>query len=826
MSSFIAMETESGKMNMKKIKFNIFLLLFLLAPFSSLFADKISLSGSIYSAETGKPVKNAILSFENLPFIIQSDLSGKFYINDSINSRIFNANSALAINKKIYLKGSELKWAKEVDLNEISIYSLNGRRLFHRTINSEMFNIKLPKFSKSIVVLAMKIGNKKYSEKMIFGGNYQFDFGFLTSEIRKRQNTKSIIMKISHNDYITKKISVKLDSDNIAIYLSKSPAAEVFSQNSVHTYSVNIDTSVFDSLEKNAREEFYVPCTLSFNGSPIGIVGIRYQGSDYHHNLYFDENGKTGIAPKISFKFKFDEYEPNKRFSGLKRLILNAMDTDATCIRNKLSYTLFNEMGIYSCRTAYGRLEINGKYEGLFLVLEPVDGEFLDNRFCGYGDGNLYKEVWPGNTVKDWAMENLKTKEYVGNVNRMLEFDSAITDMTLDNFVNEIEEWSDLDYILRFLAVDRAVIAIDGIMTWYVMGKFYGNHNYYWYEENKVDGKFYLLPWDYDATFYVPDGLFDIAEMPRWNEEPVTDTFSIFGDGQVICPSADKFIYMLGQTSWNQYVDIATKFLNNQFSKNNLSDKITKWRDLIDPHLKDDPNLWQTYNGWSNAIESFIESIDFYRIRYEKILEGPDDFIIPDPDLTPSNNYNGLVIDDNNNFEFTSDLTTLPHIYNYTSEGSSSSIELNNQDPMSGNSDLKLATYFEPTPGIWSEWSGFSFETFQGAQDISNVERILITARSEKPVTVRINIESLAYPDPYGVKYGVFLSLKEKSKTFVIDPDMLFYPDWGSQANVKDEVLATFSGIVFAPDAAFTETGELLESDTVIFYIDDIRFIE
>lgn len=801
------------------------ILFFVLVLTAMLFAIPINVRGVIRSAETDLPINDVVISLKNYPSVAQSDSLGIFKIIDSLKNRLYINNNNSGISSKFYLNGNTLKWGKSIDLQEVSLFSLNGRRLFNHSVRDENRRMKFPELAKGVIVLSLRIGEKRYTKKFIPGTNISFSFDIKSRNNYKRQNSDSLTLLISHPDYITKEKRIRYDSKDFSVYLSQTPDAEIFSQKTVHTYSVNISEDVFDSLQKNAKAEFFVPCTLSFNGEAVGIVGVRYQGSDYHLDLYFDENGKNDVVPKVSFKFKFNEYDPNKRFYGLKRLIFNAMDTDPTCIRNSLSYSLFNDMGIHSCRTAYARLEINGKYEGLFLILEPIDGEFLDKRFSGYGDGNLYKEIWPGNSHRNNVLFNLKTKEYVGNINGMMEFDSTVREMTKENFTTEITNWTDLDYLLKFLAVDRAVIAIDGIMTWYIEGKFAGNHNYYWYEENMVGGKFYLLPWDYDATFYAPDGLFDIAGVPRWNEEPVSDTFTIYGESKVIAPSTDNLIYLLGQTCWERYVDIANEFLNNQFSKENLVKKIENWKSLIGPHLKDDPNI-SGYHEWQNAIDALSTSIDYYRGRFEKLLEGPDTLTIADPDLTPFNTYTGLWYERDNNFEFTTDPSPLPYVNAYGNEGTVCTIELNDTDALSGNRDVKLTTCFNPTDGNWSEWAVFSFYMNKSSYDISNVKRIAITAKANRAATVRVVVLSDAYPDPYGVKYGSFISVDTIPKVFKLDPDLMYYPDWDSQADVKNEVFLSCSGIDIIPDAAFLEMGELLSPDTVILNIDDIRFIK
>lgn len=817
-------------MKMKNIILKYLYPVLVIVLISNGYSSQVSLSGIVKSSENGNSISNAIISVKNSPIVISSNSIGRFEIKETIPRRAIIKKNNIFGRVQYRARDKMLTWAKNLNIKSISIYSLNGKRLFNFENTNSLTFVKLPNLSSSVLILKVKMERYSICKKMFSYKNLNFTLDDFKRDNLRRHVNDSLTLQISHPDFITYEKKVPINSDYLTVYLSNSPTSDIFSNKKVYTYSVNIDESVYDSLHLTAREEIYRPCTLSFNGKPVGTVGIRFQGSDYHMNMYFDENGNK-LTPKVSFKFKFNEYDQLKRFYGLKRLILNAMDTDLTCFRNNLSYSLFNEMGIHSCRTAYARLEINGKYEGLFLVLEPIDGEFLDKRFSGYGDGNLYKEVWPGNTNDTLALVNLKTKEYIGNVGRFIDFSKAMHGMNEDNFITEISKWTDLDNLLKFIAVDRAVIASDGIMTWYVEGKFYGNHNYFWYEENRVGGKFFLLPWDYDCSFYAPDALHDLAGVPRWNEKPTGKTYTIFGDGEVVAPSEDKLIYLLGQTCWDRYVKIAEKFYENQFSKEALLEKIDNITELIEPHLKDDPNLINTedltgFETWQQSVEYFKNSIALFRGRYKSLLAGPDTIQIPDPDLTPFNSFTGLWYDRNNNFEFNSNPTSWPYIHSYASESTVCEIDLNTTNPISGNSDMKLSSYFYPTPGEWSEWAAFYFPMKNGSCDFTNTKRILISAKASKSTAIRLTLVSNAYPDPHGVKYGITFNVDTTTEVYKLDPTFFFYPDWDSQADVKEDVLATCTGFEISPEASCLDDGNLIERDTAILFIDDIRFLE
>ena len=73
-------------------------------------------------------------------------------------------------------------------------------------------------------------------------------------------------------------------------------------------------------------------------------------------------------------------------------------------LRERLAYSLWREMGVPAPRSTH----INVKLEteqgsqllGIHLLTEAVDGRFTKAYFEG-GDGNLYKEAWPGMATEE-----------------------------------------------------------------------------------------------------------------------------------------------------------------------------------------------------------------------------------------------------------------------------------------------------------------------------------------------------------------------------------------------------------------------------------------
>ena len=187
------------------------------------------------------------------------------------------------------------------------------------------------------------------------------------------------------------------ESGSTDLPFSGGNATDLFNYHHVPMFDVYLPPGAWENLKINARDEEYTEAFACFEGSDIGRVGIRFKGS--YGSLYncFDENGKN-ICRKLSMKIKFDEYDPNNRFFGLSRLNFHGNRYDDTYLRERLAYDLFHEMGIAAPRTAWAMLRVNNEFQGLFGMVEQVDGCFIADRWPDNPDGNLYKEAWPVST--------------------------------------------------------------------------------------------------------------------------------------------------------------------------------------------------------------------------------------------------------------------------------------------------------------------------------------------------------------------------------------------------------------------------------------------
>lgn len=385
----------------------------------------------------------------------------------------------------------------------------------------------------------------------------------------------------------------------------------VFDDGALRGYELEVSAADWQWLNENATLEEYVEATLRFEGREYGPVGLRYKGGFGTLQSCFD--GQTRTCAKLSMKIKFNEYDPELRFYGLKKLNFHSMSSDPSALHDRLAYKLYRDMGVAGPRAVHATLMINDEAQGLFALIEQVDGRFTRRSFPDGGEGNLYKEVWPVYYSEQPYIDSLKTNEDESpTASRMVEFATALSTATDQTIEQVLSEWTDLDTLMAFLAVDRAVENWDGIMGWWCVGGGCGNHNFYWYEETGRD-KVWLVPWDMDNTFDAPNPFVAFYGQPRWDEVTGScDPVHIFDIGQLEVgrapASCDPLIGWMGTALRDRYVAAAQALLAGPYSAAAVDADLDRWEAQIASAVAADSNGPSTAE-WAAAVAELRDNI-------------------------------------------------------------------------------------------------------------------------------------------------------------------------------------------------------------------------
>ncbi|KMN36808.1 CotH kinase family protein [Lysinibacillus sp. LK3] len=259
----------------------------------------------------------------------------------------------------------------------------------------------------------------------------------------------------------------------------------VFNKNKVTTVDIEIAEEDWADMLENASAEELKQADITVNGKKVENVAIRTKGNLSLRSVVNSD------SDRYSLKIDFDYYDDTQSLYGLKKLNLNNNYSDSTLMREYISYELMEQMGLPTPAHSYMYVTVNGEERGLFLGVEAVDETFLANNY-GSNDGFLFKPDGTGSDLKyisddieDYTGIGLKTNEGTINQSKLVEMLDAI------NNGGDIEKYIDVDEMLRYFAVNTALVNLDS---------YQGNmkHNYYLYEQN---GVFSIIPWDYNMSF-------------------------------------------------------------------------------------------------------------------------------------------------------------------------------------------------------------------------------------------------------------------------------------------------------------------------------------
>lgn len=260
---------------------------------------------------------------------------------------------------------------------------------------------------------------------------------------------------------------------------------EVFPKDRVVDVKITIDEADFQDMLNNASAEEFKTASVDYNGHHFDNIGIRTKG-----NLSLRSVVQMSDSDRYSFKLSFDEYV-NQTLEGIQKINLNNNYSDATYMREFLTYELSEQMGLPTPKHSYVNVYINGELWGFYLAVEQIGDAYLERNF-GNAYGALYKGQMTGSgSDLTWLGDDLSA--YTGLVQKS----KSSNDDILINMLDELNNGSDYE---KYINVPDALgyIALNTLTN--NMDSYIGanKQNYYLYENN---GVFSILPWDYNMAF-------------------------------------------------------------------------------------------------------------------------------------------------------------------------------------------------------------------------------------------------------------------------------------------------------------------------------------
>jgi hypothetical protein len=788
--------------------------------------------GVVYGLGSSEPVKGVLVSLGHTRIRTWTDDEGRFVLDSSETG--IRKTSGRTDHIRVYWnhRSAVINLINASTINKISIYDLNGRAVFQSELISGSKSIKVPLMARGVYLLRLRGINGTYYNFKVNTSMPSVNLALNKDFSLQKRSSSSPPVKLlfRHDDYFPFDYEVSDPEKSIAVTLEEDPRSVMFNPNKVHSFDFNI--SLEDSLlmEKEVMDELYRAAQLSFNGQNLGQVGLRYKGSDYSLMNCFDvatgERYNKEACRKISLKVKFNKFQDKLRLYEMKELNLHSMSNDGSKMHDMLAYKMFRDMGIYSPRTSYVKVSINGVYQGLFLAVEAVDGRFTKSRWPEAGDGNLYKEVWPVSDDPTYYFQNLKTNnddQDSTKVARMVDFYNAVNTSTSETFTEKVSPFVDFNYWIRYLAVDRAIKNWDGITGWYTGDGYLLNHNFFLYEEEKAGGKVWIIPWDLDNTFQRSDPIIDDADVPNWNEKAQScEPVPVFGaTAQIMPPNCDKFTALMADNYWTEFVKTGNELLKKVYIPDNLIKRVDDCISVIDTVIEKDPTI--NHNVWKNEVNILKVNIKALHNRFYEYVNQIEDIIDTSDYSAPFTGNGKLVIDCTNNFEFTPQEEEYRYCNLFYSDGSDGKVVHSVENPIWGTADIRLSFIINPIEDqvFYSEWIKTTLKT-KTMLDIRDCKEIRIHLSSDRQRYVWVGLGSYAAED-----YGWAIYVNDYPKMYRFRMDEISYPSWDERGDPGklDMLLKECTGISFSPSPAFDSWGELNGPDTGFLRIDNIKFV-
>lgn len=352
-------------------------------------------------------------------------------------------------------------------------------------------------------------------------------------------------------------------------------------------------------------ERIDVPASFRWRDISVENVSVRFKGNS-------SSNPKQ--THKRSFLIKFDKYDKERRFFGLRQVSFDNGIQFGSLFSEPIITDILRDHGIKTHRCNYARVYLNKEYQGVYVNVERIDESFIENHL-GDANGALFKvdEGGPGSNLQflgddparyKQAFEP-KTRSAKKEPGQLVEFIKWLNQTESKEFAKKLESKLEVDDFLRVTAIMLFSGAFDQLTGW-------NPHNYFLYHDTKLD-RWRYLPWDLDVGF-CETAFGKIQVLADWNAAwptPATGPPN---------PLLERII--ADPVLLERYRKEARKILDKSFEPERLCGIIDAKYKLIREDLKTDPfpHRRATVPG-DRSYDDIIDSMkSFVRKRYASAL--------------------------------------------------------------------------------------------------------------------------------------------------------------------------------------------------------------
>ena len=229
----------------------------------------------------------------------------------------------------------------------------------------------------------------------------------------------------------------------------------------------------------------YKPCTVVINNKFFHDAKVRYRGAHTFRNgkkKSYNLKFSCGMRPAIFYDSEFEN-----------GAILNSMTFDYSFVREKLSLELFRRIGVPTSKNVFVRSYKNGNFRGLYLLMERVNGDFIEKKNLNDNGTIISPEKRYG--LKPKACRVVYEQENIDGLGLLKKLyddfepspsrDINALTIRMNKFLTNFY----FETILKYLAVNVVIQKRDAL-----------NANFYAYCDADSK-KWMMIPWDHDYTW-------------------------------------------------------------------------------------------------------------------------------------------------------------------------------------------------------------------------------------------------------------------------------------------------------------------------------------
>lgn len=319
--------------------------------------------------------------------------------------------------------------------------------------------------------------------------------------------------------------------------------------------------------------------TAVINGVRFDSVGVRYKGASSYNPS----------RRKNPFNIRLDERIPGQNIEGHGTLRLANVYKDPSFVREVLSYEIARRY-MPAGRASFANIYVNDTLIGLYTNNEDPDKLFLRRFFYCDENARFKGRMTDSARMIGWKYLGPDSGPYRHYFE--LESDSGWRELiafldTLNNANSAVDRVLNIDRHLWMLAFDVLMVNLDAPINM--------PQNYYLYRD--AAGRFNPIVWDLNENFgafrdLAGTGQLSVAQMQQ------LDPFLRAND-----PDYPIVSRVLNDSRRRRaYVAHMKTMIGDLFSNNRYRDRAYEIQEIIDAHVRADPNKFYTYNDFINNV--------------------------------------------------------------------------------------------------------------------------------------------------------------------------------------------------------------------------------